>query len=134
MQRPISITKFQKTARMTCEIQTLESGFDGTIIHWYQQKEGKAPQRLLLFTGGETSVEGGFQAHRYIVEKVPGQNQCVLTIKDVIPDDAATYYCAYWGPHSDRNSKIIKAKKKNLPQHLNHRVVTLPLPGSSHSI
>uniref|UniRef100_A0A8C0AVW6 Ig-like domain-containing protein n=1 Tax=Buteo japonicus TaxID=224669 RepID=A0A8C0AVW6_9AVES len=99
MQGPISITKFQKTAQMTCEIQKLESGFDGTIIHWYQQKEGKAPERLLLFTGGETSVEGGFQAHRYKVEKDPGQNRCVLIIKDVIPDDTATYYCAYWAKY-----------------------------------
>ncbi|NWX04033.1 IGK protein, partial [Caloenas nicobarica] len=70
------------------------------IIYWYRQKEGKAPERLLLFSGGRTVVDTGFQRNRYMVEKTSGQNQCVLTIKDVIPDDAATYYCAYWDTHS----------------------------------
>ncbi|KFV81673.1 T-cell receptor gamma chain C region 1, partial [Struthio camelus australis] len=69
------------------------------VIHWYRQKEGKPPERLLYFSGGKASVESGFQENRYMVEKVSGQNRCVLTIKDVIPDDAATYYCAYWDAH-----------------------------------
>ncbi|NWW54394.1 IGK protein, partial [Pedionomus torquatus] len=70
-----------------------------TVIHWYQQKEGKAPERLLFFSGGKASVESGFQTNRYMVENVSGQKRCVLTIKDIIPDDTATYYCAYWDPH-----------------------------------
>ena len=110
VQTPISITKFQRSARMMCEIQALGTNFDGTVIHWYQQKEGKGPERLLFFSGGKASVESGFQANRYMVEKVSSQKRCILTIKDVIPDDTATYFCAYWDPHCDRNSKIIKAK------------------------
>ncbi|XP_056190662.1 immunoglobulin kappa light chain-like isoform X1 [Falco biarmicus] len=96
VQTPRSITKFRKSIRMTCEIQILGASFDGTVIHWYQQKEGKAPERFLYFSGGKAHTESGFQAHRYMVEVLSGQNRCVLTIKDVIPDDAATYYCAYW--------------------------------------
>ncbi|NXU08322.1 IGK protein, partial [Pardalotus punctatus] len=69
------------------------------VIHWYQQKEGKAPERLLFFSGGKFTVESGFQANRYMVEGISVQKRCVFTIKDVIPDDAATYYCAYWEPH-----------------------------------
>ncbi|KFR17381.1 T-cell receptor gamma chain C region 1, partial [Opisthocomus hoazin] len=69
------------------------------VIHWYQQKEGKGPERLLFFSGGKASVESGFQANRYMVEKVSSQKRCILTIKDVIPDDTATYFCAYWDPH-----------------------------------
>lgn len=111
MQSPISITKFQKSARMTCEIQTLKANFDGIAIHWYKQKEGEAPERLLFFSGGKVTTESGFPANRYMVERISVQKQCVLTIKDVIPDDAATYYCAYWDPHCDRNAKNIKAKK-----------------------
>ncbi|NXP11115.1 IGK protein, partial [Thinocorus orbignyianus] len=72
-----------------------------TIIHWYQQKEGKAPERILFFTEGKASVESGFHKNRYMVENVSGQKRCVLTIKDVVPDDTATYYCAYWDPHCD---------------------------------
>ncbi|NXE37193.1 IGK protein, partial [Ptilorrhoa leucosticta] len=69
------------------------------VIHWYKQKEDEAPERLLFFSGGKITVESGFQANRYMVERISAQKQCVLTIKDVIPDDAATYYCAYWDPH-----------------------------------
>lgn len=120
VQSPISITKFQKSARMTCEIQTSGARFDDTVIHWYQQKEGKAPERLLFFSGGKASVESGFQASRYMVEKVSGQNRCVLTIKDVIPDDAATYYCAYWDPSTwikyfGTGTKLIVSNKGNSP-------------------
>ncbi|KFQ91675.1 T-cell receptor gamma chain C region 1, partial [Nipponia nippon] len=78
------------------------------VIHWYQQKEGKAPERLLFFSEGKASVESGFQANRYMVEKVSAQNRYVLTIKDVIPDDAATYYCAYWDPHPRVYSEYYK--------------------------
>uniref|UniRef100_A0A8C3ERX4 Uncharacterized protein n=1 Tax=Corvus moneduloides TaxID=1196302 RepID=A0A8C3ERX4_CORMO len=111
MQSPISITKFQKSARMTCEIQTSKENVDGIVIHWYKQKEGEAPERLLFFSQGKVTTESAFQVNRYMVERISVQKQCVLTIKDVIPDDAATYYCAYWDPHCDRNAKIIKAKK-----------------------
>ncbi|NXO15394.1 IGK protein, partial [Oriolus oriolus] len=69
------------------------------VIHWYKQKEGEAPERFLFFSGGKITIGSGFQANRYMVERISVQKQCVLTIKDVIPDDAATYYCAYWDPH-----------------------------------
>uniref|UniRef100_A0A8C3ENM7 Uncharacterized protein n=1 Tax=Corvus moneduloides TaxID=1196302 RepID=A0A8C3ENM7_CORMO len=93
MQSPISITKFQKSARMTCEIQTSKENVDGIVIHWYKQKEGEAPERLLFFSQGKVTTESAFQVNRYMVERISVQKQCVLTIKDVIPDDAATYYC-----------------------------------------
>uniref|UniRef100_A0A8C6ZM33 Ig-like domain-containing protein n=1 Tax=Nothoprocta perdicaria TaxID=30464 RepID=A0A8C6ZM33_NOTPE len=106
-QSPISITKSRKSARMSCKITTLLESFDSTVIHWYQQKDGNPPKRLLYFSQGKTFVESGFQEDRYLAEKVSGQDRCVLTIKDVTPDDAATYYCAYWDAHCGRNSEII---------------------------
>ncbi|NXQ86802.1 IGK protein, partial [Nyctibius grandis] len=68
------------------------------VIHWYQQKANKAPERMLYLSGAKV-VDDGFQAYRYLVEKVSSQKLCVLTINDVIPDDTATYYCAYWHSH-----------------------------------
>ncbi|KAM7122027.1 T-cell receptor gamma alternate reading frame protein [Ciconia maguari] len=103
VQSPLSVTKSKGTARLECHFKDNSQDFDRTVIHWYQQKEGKAPERLLFFSAGKATVESGFQASRYMVEKVPGQKRCVLTIKDIIQDDAATYYCAYWDPHHDRN-------------------------------
>nr|XP_054496260.1 immunoglobulin kappa light chain-like [Agelaius phoeniceus] len=118
MQSPISITKFEKSARMTCEIQTLEANFDDIVIHWYKQKEGEAPERLLFVSGGKVAIESGFQANRYMTEISSVQKRCVLTIKDVIPDDAATYYCAYWDPHLvvfGSGTKLIVSEKRSSP-------------------
>ncbi|NXQ55109.1 IGK protein, partial [Anthoscopus minutus] len=69
------------------------------VIHWYKQKEGEAPERLLFASGSKYTVDSGFQTKRYMAEIISVQKQCRFTIKDVIPDDAATYYCAYWDPH-----------------------------------
>ncbi|NXW79069.1 IGK protein, partial [Hirundo rustica] len=80
------------------------------IIHWYKQKEGEAPERLLFVSGGKVTIENGFQENRYMVERSSVQKRCVLTIKDIIPDDAAAYYCAYWDPHSQlSHTDIVKA-------------------------
>ncbi|NXX50160.1 IGK protein, partial [Tricholaema leucomelas] len=69
-----------------------------SVIHWYRQREGEGPVRMLYFADGIASVESAFQAERYMVENVPGQSRCILTISNVVPEDAATYYCAYWDP------------------------------------
>ncbi|XP_054672772.1 immunoglobulin kappa light chain-like [Grus americana] len=116
MQSPISITRSKGTARLYCHVKDVSEDFGGLVIHWYQQKEGKAPQRLLFFSSGSASVDSGFQANRYMVEKVSGQKRCVLTIKDVIPDDAATYYCAYWDEYYKvfgTGTKLIVSDKGN---------------------
>ncbi|NWR46974.1 IGK protein, partial [Regulus satrapa] len=91
------------------------------VIHWYKQKEGEAPERLLFVSGGKVTVESGFQANRYMVERSSVQKPCFLTIKDVIPDDAATYYCAYWDPHCTwikyfgMGTKLIVSEKGSSP-------------------
>ncbi|NXQ17659.1 IGK protein, partial [Peucedramus taeniatus] len=93
------------------------------VIHWYKQKEGEAPERLLFVSEGKVTVESGFQANRYMAERSSFQKWCVLTIKDVIPDDAATYYCAYWDPHLwsswikyfGMGTKLIVSEKESSP-------------------
>ncbi|NXH52926.1 IGK protein, partial [Rhabdornis inornatus] len=93
------------------------------IIHWYKQKDGEAPERLLFVSGSKVTVEHGFQANRYMAEGNSFQKQCVLTIKDVIPDDAATYYCAYWDPHCSgyynkvfgSGTKLVVSEKESSP-------------------
>uniref|UniRef100_A0A663MBM1 Ig-like domain-containing protein n=1 Tax=Athene cunicularia TaxID=194338 RepID=A0A663MBM1_ATHCN len=103
---PISITKFRRrTVRLECHFKDVSEYDDSTIIHWYQQKENAAPVRMLYLAQSKV-VDDGFQASKYMAEKVPRQKTCILTINDVIPDDTATYYCAYWDSHCGRNSVI----------------------------
>ncbi|NWZ91110.1 IGK protein, partial [Nesospiza acunhae] len=93
------------------------------VIHWYKQKEGEAPERLLFVSGGKVAIESGFQANRYMTEISSVQKRCVLTIKDVILDDAATYYCAYWDPHLwstwikyfGMGTKLVVSEKRSSP-------------------
>ncbi|NXF26754.1 IGK protein, partial [Rhodinocichla rosea] len=93
------------------------------VIHWYKQKEGEAPERLLFVSGGQVTIESGFQANRYMTEISSVQKRCVLTITDVIPDDAATYYCAYWDPHLwytwikyfGMGTKLVVSEKRSSP-------------------
>ncbi|NWS60494.1 IGK protein, partial [Chunga burmeisteri] len=96
----------------------------GAVIHWYQQKANEAPERILYFSQTKT-VDEGFQAHRYMVERLSNQKVCILTINNVIPDDTATYYCAYWHIHAlvysgyykvfGTGTKLIVSDKGNSP-------------------
>ncbi|XP_009874688.1 PREDICTED: uncharacterized protein LOC104269933, partial [Apaloderma vittatum] len=95
MQSPISITKSKGSVHLECHFKDVSQDFVGTIIHWYQQKANNSPKRILFFP--ETKVvDDGFQAHRYIVDKVSSQKLHILKINNISPDDTATYYCAYW--------------------------------------
>uniref|UniRef100_A0A8C6ZVR1 Ig-like domain-containing protein n=1 Tax=Nothoprocta perdicaria TaxID=30464 RepID=A0A8C6ZVR1_NOTPE len=82
--------------RLQCHFKDFSGNFEDIIIHWYQQKKDKAPDRMFYLTAGKIAVDSNFQENRYMVEKVSSQKMCILTIKDVMTEDAATYYCAYW--------------------------------------
>ncbi|XP_009584345.1 PREDICTED: uncharacterized protein LOC104072398 [Fulmarus glacialis] len=117
VQSPLSVTKSKGSVRLECHFKDFSGNFDGTVIHWYQQKANKAPERMLYLSQTKT-VDEGFQANKYMVEKVSGQNRCVLTINDVIPDDTATYYCAYYSDYYQvfgTGTKFIVSDKGNSP-------------------
>uniref|UniRef100_A0A8C4TZ37 Ig-like domain-containing protein n=1 Tax=Falco tinnunculus TaxID=100819 RepID=A0A8C4TZ37_FALTI len=97
VQSPRSSTKSKGSVRLDCDLKGVYGDLRDITVHWYQQKPNDAPERILYHAGAKV-VDGGFQAHRYTVEKFPSQKLCILTIKDITPDDAATYYCAYWYP------------------------------------
>ncbi|XP_075274725.1 T-cell receptor gamma alternate reading frame protein [Opisthocomus hoazin] len=131
VQSPLSITKSKGSVRLECHFKDFSGDFDGTVIHWYQQKVNKAPERILYIAKTKV-VDEGFQAYKYMVAKLSPQKLCALTINDVQADDTATYYCAYWEHYnklfgagtklivSDKvssppvNSEILHKKHKNL--------------------
>uniref|UniRef100_A0A8B9C6B5 Ig-like domain-containing protein n=1 Tax=Anser brachyrhynchus TaxID=132585 RepID=A0A8B9C6B5_9AVES len=90
---PVSITMYKGTARLQCHFKDVSENFDNTVIHWYQQKEKREPVRMLYISSGTTIVENSFQRNRYMVQKLSNQKICILIIKNIGPDDAATYYC-----------------------------------------
>ena len=60
---------------------------------------------VLHFTSGQNRAEALPRA-MYTVETVSEQEICTLTIKNIAPDVAATYYCASWDSHGSRNPAI----------------------------
>uniref|UniRef100_A0A493TC21 Ig-like domain-containing protein n=1 Tax=Anas platyrhynchos platyrhynchos TaxID=8840 RepID=A0A493TC21_ANAPP len=103
IQTPISITKSQGSTRLYCHFKDVSTNFDSIVIHWYQQKENKAPEWMFYITTGKTSVEENFQGRTYTIERISRKKICTLTISNIIPDDTAIYYCAYWDSHYSRN-------------------------------
>ena len=106
IQTPISITKSQGSTRVLCHFKHVSANFDNTIIHWYQQKGNKALEWMFYVTTRITRADKSFQGRTYTVETVSDQKMCTLIIKSIVPDDTATYYCAYWDSHYGRNPVI----------------------------
>ena len=136
IQSPVSITMSRGNTDLKCHFKDFSGNFDNTVIHWYQQKENKAPVRMMYFTSGRTEVDASFQRHRYRIQTISTQRLCTLTIRNVIPDDAATYYCAYWDPHYGRCQTITSANTSSAvqPQIICHKTISTPMVWMSCSV
>uniref|UniRef100_A0A8B9V0Q9 Immunoglobulin V-set domain-containing protein n=1 Tax=Anas zonorhyncha TaxID=75864 RepID=A0A8B9V0Q9_9AVES len=66
----------------------------------------KTPEWMFYILTGTTAVDESFQSRTYTIERVAKQKICTLIIKSIVPDDTATYYCAYWYSHYSRNPAI----------------------------
>ncbi|XP_041045052.1 immunoglobulin lambda-1 light chain-like isoform X1 [Carcharodon carcharias] len=92
-QAETSVTKVPgKTGRIKCETQNIKIS-NSNPLHWYQQKPGQQPTRVLYY-GESTYRDPGFGA--LFKAGKNRENDFYLTIDKVKPEDAATYYCAYW--------------------------------------
>ncbi|KAG9355896.1 hypothetical protein JZ751_000740, partial [Albula glossodonta] len=99
LQEKFSLTRsIKKSAHITCK------GTQGcrSYIHWYQKKEGETFKRILYMalTGGtpvKDMKDGNFNA-------IKDSDTYKLTIDNLQPSHSATYYCACWVDHSDRNA------------------------------
>nr|XP_025040896.1 uncharacterized protein LOC112545966 [Pelodiscus sinensis] len=83
-----------KTIRIDCRVSV--RNFDQAYIHWYKQRPGAAPERILYISTqaafDRASDKGKFNAEK----KKIGQPTCTLIIDKTSFSDTATYYCAYW--------------------------------------
>ncbi|XP_037743522.1 Ig heavy chain Mem5 isoform X2 [Chelonia mydas] len=85
----------EKIPRLGCRM----SGSDITthVLSWYHQPPGQGPVFLLSHrAGGNKPVYGAGVSERFIAHLERSTNTFSLTIGNVKPADAGTYYCAVW--------------------------------------
>ncbi|XP_068792023.1 T-cell receptor gamma alternate reading frame protein isoform X1 [Struthio camelus] len=92
--KPSTSNKVQTTARISCSFSG--SDFQNTPIHWYQQKPGEPPTRILYVATGEAVFDKPDDGDVFWAEKSKLNPICTLTIKRITKQQEATYYCAYW--------------------------------------
>ncbi|XP_062900498.1 uncharacterized protein LOC134344493 [Mobula hypostoma] len=80
-----------KTALIRCQVKG-GSISSTSPLHWYQQKPGKPPQRILYY-GESISRDPGIGESFDAIKTA--NHEVYLTIA-VNTESAATYYCAYW--------------------------------------
>uniref|UniRef100_A0A8C3XWB2 Ig-like domain-containing protein n=1 Tax=Chelydra serpentina TaxID=8475 RepID=A0A8C3XWB2_CHESE len=92
IQTPLSVTRaVTKTARMACKITGVT--FNSAFIHWYRQRPGAAPERILYIESGSANMDAGFDSKRFEAEKIVSTSTCNLKVHQLTREDAATYYC-----------------------------------------
>ncbi|KAJ8389215.1 hypothetical protein AAFF_G00122350 [Aldrovandia affinis] len=100
LQNTLSVTKREgKTAVITCE----HKGGCREYIHWYQKKEKEAFKRILYMalSGGTPIKDKDFED---FTAELKETKTFSLTIFNLQTSYHATYYCACWVSHSNRNA------------------------------
>ncbi|KAL7879888.1 hypothetical protein SRHO_G00021420 [Serrasalmus rhombeus] len=88
------------TAYISCKVTDLST----TYIHWYQQKDGEAPKRILYASNdGSVVPDSNFKETK---DFTVVRNSYDLKVQRLKTSHSAVYYCAAWesGSHSDSNS------------------------------
>uniref|UniRef100_A0A7M4EW00 Ig-like domain-containing protein n=1 Tax=Crocodylus porosus TaxID=8502 RepID=A0A7M4EW00_CROPO len=94
-QTQLSITKAEsKTIRIECHATV--SDFGNAYIHWYRQKPGAPPERILYFSS-QLHLDSDSDKEKFNAEKKIDKSLCILTIRRIASSDAATYYCQNTG-------------------------------------
>lgn len=93
-QTPISITKPEgETVLINCHVSSPD--FSNVFIHWYQQRVNAAPKHI-AYMSSRFFLENASDKGKFTVEKDPSRSVCTLTVRKVMLQDSATFYCASW--------------------------------------
>nr|XP_013803580.1 PREDICTED: TCR gamma alternate reading frame protein [Apteryx mantelli mantelli] len=99
-QSPELLSKVENTsASMACRIDT------NTYIHWYHQRPGQPPQRILYVSGQTPTFDDSGSSWKFKVQKHPSEPFYILRIDDLTPKDSGVYYCAYWFYQESQHQK-----------------------------
>lgn len=91
----MSVTRGKgKTARIDCEASGIQE-FGNAYIHWYRQRPGEAPERILYISPEKVQFDKDSDK-KFDGENNPDQPISTLRVNGINPNDSAIYYCAYW--------------------------------------
>ncbi|MBN3298310.1 LV321 protein, partial [Amia calva] len=88
-----------KTARIRCKLSGTD--FGSAYIHWYQQKEGHALNRILYIADATPVYDQDSNKPFFTAEKDTNAKESTLIVRNLDTSHSATYYCACWDSHSD---------------------------------
>ncbi|XP_012659777.1 60S ribosomal protein L12-like [Otolemur garnettii] len=80
-----------RTVHISCKLSGVP--LKDTIVHWYQQKEGEPPRRILY--GSAKNYKQDIPNSRMETDE-KDNGVFYLIINNVVKSDEATYYCACW--------------------------------------
>ncbi|XP_028904584.1 pre-B lymphocyte protein 3 [Ornithorhynchus anatinus] len=82
-----------QTAKLFC---ALSPGFSiqDYGVSWYQQRAGRSPRYLLYYHSQGFSHRPRDVPNRFSASKDADRNACILTIREVQPEDDAHYFCS----------------------------------------
>ncbi|CAI9542021.1 unnamed protein product, partial [Staurois parvus] len=84
------------TATLSCTVTGFSIG--DRYVFWYQQKTGDRPRYLLWYNSDSSKHQGAGVPDRFSGSKDTSKNTGYLTIKSVLLEDDADYYCGMWHP------------------------------------
>ncbi|CAI9619313.1 unnamed protein product, partial [Staurois parvus] len=82
------------TATLSCTLTGFSIG--DRYVYWYQQKTGDRPRYLLWYNSDSSKHQGAGVPDRFSGSKDTSKNTGYLTIKSVLLEDDADYYCCLW--------------------------------------
>uniref|UniRef100_A0A8C3ILW9 Ig-like domain-containing protein n=1 Tax=Chrysemys picta bellii TaxID=8478 RepID=A0A8C3ILW9_CHRPI len=99
-----------KTARMACRISGQGFNLNSAYIHWYRQRPGEAPKRILYIGSGTISKDEGFNSEKFTASNDVSASTANLRVDQLTLEDAATYYCATWDLFGSGTKLIVTGK------------------------
>ncbi|XP_066537262.1 uncharacterized protein [Hoplias malabaricus] len=94
-----------KTVGNTARLKCIVNGLQTDYVHWYQQKDGEAPRRILYvkqFTGKSVNNEFTLQKR---------DDNYELKVDDVKLSHTGVYYCAAWESSHSRPRKHLGSQQ-----------------------
>ncbi|XP_059499042.1 immunoglobulin lambda-1 light chain-like [Stegostoma tigrinum] len=89
---PVSVGQ---TAQLKCVLQ--KGIVDSYDMRWYRQSVGETPQFVLQHKADGAIHRGTGFTDRFQPSRNSSTNSYILTIRNVVSDDFAIYYCEVWG-------------------------------------